>query len=206
MEKKQGEDKMGIAEKILAMFSIVCVISLAVMFMGYESLYLEKQKLEEKYINDTAELKERIVMLKSELNESIQNYTACAEKNRILQSRLSESVRKNGITLSEVKEFIKNDPTDEYIYTDETACLDYAYTLVRHFIDHGIYACVVYILFRDTAHTLVAVNTTQGVVYIEPQEDRIIYSLKIGEDYCKKLGWWCEGDMRIRRVVDCFNV
>jgi len=108
-------------------------------------------------------------------------------------------------TLKILQDFLEEDDTNEYQYVENRfECTDFANRFVSNFLKKGYYSCVSYILFSDSAHAIVAVNTSDyGVVYVEPQEDKIIYDLRVGDNYCEKLGWDCYA--RIYRIVDCFN-
>jgi len=42
-----------------------------------------------------------------------------------------------------------------------------------------------------------------GKIYVEPQDDKIIFDLKPGDNYCEKVGWDC--NLIIKRIIDCFD-
>jgi hypothetical protein len=59
--------------------------------------------------------------------------------------------------------------------------------------------------FNTTSHALVAVKLSDGrVIYVEPQSNKIINSLKIGEDYCDLVDWDC--DWVIKNIKSCFDI
>ncbi len=107
-------------------------------------------------------------------------------------------------TFEELVKFIKEDNTDKLEYSKDFTCINFANTFVKRFREKGYYSCVVDIEFENTAHAIVVVNTSdRGIVYIEPQNDKIIFDLKVGDNYCEKVGWYC--NWVIKRIVDCFN-
>ena len=108
-------------------------------------------------------------------------------------------------TLSEVKNVIRNTYIENKKYDDETFnCVEFSNNLVRAFKEAKIYACVTELWFDDGgAHALVAINIEdRGVIYIEPQDDEIIYDLKVGDDYCDKVNWDCEWE--ITHIKSCY--
>jgi len=148
----------------------------------------------------------------SESDSKILNYVKDVEKD--VREKIDdvsfklEDLSKRTIktpTLKILQDFLEEDDTNEYKYVeDRFECTDFANRFVSNFLKKGYYSCVSYILFSNSAHAIVAVNTSDyGVVYVEPQLDKIIYDLRVGENYCEKLGWNCYE--RIYRIVDCFN-
>ena len=137
------------------------------------------------------------------------------EENSMLQEKLAnlstayESLKaQKGLvnpTFYELASFIHRDRTDrrEYI-EDKFTCVDFANTFIKNFAREGFYSCLAYAEFEDTAHAIVVVNTTDiGLVYVEPQEDDVIFNLKEGDDYCEKVNWDCSWE--IKRIVSCFS-
>jgi hypothetical protein len=108
-------------------------------------------------------------------------------------------------TLQILKDFIKEDDTDKMKYIEgKFECADFSYRFMMNFLRKGYFSCVSYIAFKDLAHAIVAVNTTDyGIVYVEPQKDIIIYDLKVGDDYCEKVDWNCH--LPIERIIDCYH-
>jgi hypothetical protein len=124
-----------------------------------------------------------------------------------LSSRLEELKKQKGLvnpSYSELVSFVAEDLTDTLVYTDYFTCVDFSNTFVRNFRNKGYYSCVAYVEFEKGAHDFVAVNTTDmGVLYVEPQNDAIIYSLKVGDNYCAKVGWDC--NYVIKKLSSCFQ-
>jgi len=108
-------------------------------------------------------------------------------------------------TLSEVKEVIKNNKIENIEYEDETfSCVEFSNNLVKAFQEAKIYACVTELWFEEGAHANVVVNTSdKGIIYIEPQDDTIIYNLEIGDDYCDKIDWNCEWELT--HIKHCYS-
>jgi len=128
-----------------------------------------------------------------------------------LKSEINKRISLNP-TYEELVNFVKEDNTNELKYISEGyrfVCTDFANTFIKHFRERGYYSCEVDLYLvesgEEIGHTIVAVNTSdRGVVYIEPQNDKIIFSLNVGDNYCEKVGWNCYA--RIIKISDCFNV
>jgi uncharacterized protein YoxC len=110
-------------------------------------------------------------------------------------------------TYFELAQFVAEDTTNTLQYVNNTFnCVDFSNTFISNFAKKGYYSCLTEIVFsNDTAHALVAVNTTdKGLLYVEPQSDIIITSLKVGDDYCAKVGWNC--DWVIKYLKSCYDI
>jgi len=81
-----------------------------------------------------------------------------------------------------VKAFLEADLTDRLRYSESFNCVNFSRTMVQNALDSGFAACVVKVSFPDDAHDLVAFYTAEGVVYVEPQFDKIM-NPRIGEPY-----------------------
>jgi hypothetical protein len=108
-------------------------------------------------------------------------------------------------TLQILKDFIKEDDTDKIPYVEwKFECTDFSYRFMMNFMKKGYFSCVAYVESEDRAHAIVVVNTTDaGIVYVEPQYDKIIYDLEVGDNYCEKVGLNCY--FPIKRIVDCYH-
>ena len=108
-------------------------------------------------------------------------------------------------SIKEVKKILKEDKTDENEYIEnEYDCIDYSADLTKAFLDKKIHSCVSWVYFDDTnGHALVTINTKEHeIIYIEPQNDKIIYELNLGDDYCSKVFWDCE--LEIVQLKSCY--
>jgi hypothetical protein len=108
-------------------------------------------------------------------------------------------------SLQILKDFIEEDDTDKMKYVEgKFECTDFSNRFVMNFLKKGYFSCVAYLESEDKAHAIVAVNTTDyGVVYVEPQYDKIIYDLEVGDNYCEKINFRCY--FPIKRIVDCYH-
>ncbi|MFA5061431.1 MAG: hypothetical protein WC494_03910 [Candidatus Pacearchaeota archaeon] len=107
-------------------------------------------------------------------------------------------------SINEIRQVLKEDRIDEVTYSDDFNCVEFSFGLMRALKDKGIYSCVAWAVFEDGSHALVAVNSSYyGVIYIEPQTDKIIYDLKEGDNYCDVVGWNCEWE--IQKIKSCFS-
>ena len=86
-------------------------------------------------------------------------------------------------TFQEMTTFIENDKTEQHTWTEIYTCFNFANDVLVHAFDSGYKAGLVYVEFKDGAHSIVCFDTTdQGLQYIEPQSDDIV-SLQVGKAY-----------------------
>ena len=204
--------------KIVVLVSILTILIL-VLFLLYFSLKAEiegiKKEMEDKskaYENEHFVILDSINSLYNETNKTRNNIDSL--KNRIDEleyqiRRLNVKVSQKGLTnpsMEELEQFIYEDDTDKKEYKNKTfECTEFANTFVKNFAEKGYFSCVAYVLFENSAHAIVAVNTTDyGLVYVEPQADKIIYDLNVNENYCEKLNWAC--NWKIEKISSCFEV
>ena len=92
-------------------------------------------------------------------------------------------------TFQEALNFIRMDKTDRNKYSENYTCINFAADVKNNAFKAGYKCGLVYIRFPETAHTIVAFNTTdEGIVFIEPQFDDIVI-LEIGKSYSKLNGY-----------------
>jgi len=111
----------------------------------------------------------------------------------------------------DIIDFLMKDSTDKLIYVKENnkfICTDFANNLIANMKNVGIDACLTILYFskpENTSHAIVAVKTEDlGVIFIEPQSDKVIFDLRVGEDYCKKVNWNCE--WIISNIKSCYHI
>jgi hypothetical protein len=87
-------------------------------------------------------------------------------------------------TYQQVKAFIAADTTDTNTYVDDTyVCEDFSYDVKVHAMQQKYRCAFVSIRYPDSAHAIVAFNTTdRGLIYIEPQSDEEV-NLQAGRHY-----------------------
>jgi len=86
-------------------------------------------------------------------------------------------------TYEEMINFVAADKTDQNQYTQNYTCWNFAGDVKNNAFKAGYRCGFVYIEFPDSAHGIVAFNTTNhGLIYIEPQSDDIV-TLTIGQPY-----------------------
>jgi hypothetical protein len=106
-------------------------------------------------------------------------------------------------SLEEVKEIIALDKTEQIPYTDDFTCIDFSHSLISVFRQKGIYSCIAYLEMGELAHAVVALNSTEGLIFIEPQTDQIIKKLSVGDNYCEKVDWYCYWELT--GIKHCFQ-
>lgn len=107
--------------------------------------------------------------------------------------------------LTGLQAFLKNDTTDE-VYYDGITCRDYSDILINHLHkkDYFDECDVSIILNTGMSHSLVAINTTDGLFFVEPQTDQI-FTLRVGDDYCDKVSFACaRKDWIVEKIQDCY--
>lgn len=87
-------------------------------------------------------------------------------------------------TYAEMLDFIRRDKTNENEYAENVyTCWDFTADVCRNADTENIRIALVYLLFAEGAHTIVAFDTIdRGLVFIEPQSDERMYP-EIGESY-----------------------
>ena len=84
-------------------------------------------------------------------------------------------------------------------------CVEFSNDLIAFLYDNKIFSCAVIIdVNDDSGHVFVAVMTTQGLWYIEPQTGAYFNFLDVGSNYCDVVRWKC--DWEIKKVSSCFGV
>lgn len=143
--------------------------------------------------NDLKESKEEIEQIKLEY------------QNKIDRS----SIIDYSPTLEEVKNVLEETDIEDIPFDGENFnCYDYSIELIKAFRDRKIYSCLQILYFADGGgHAIVVVNTSDyGLIHIEPQDDEILYSLEVGEDYCDKLNWYCQNEnWTITSLRNCYK-
>jgi hypothetical protein len=134
----------------------------------------------------------------------VQYETVLAEKV-MLNNHLKNSDKV--VVLSQydyVKEFIRNDRTYLNRYDiNSYNCQDFSQDMIRNARKYNMLSCVVTVTFGDAAHQIVSFNTIDnGVVYVEPQTNKMFYSLELGKNFCDYVNWNC--DWNITKITDCW--
>lgn len=100
----------------------------------------------------------------------------------------------NKISVKEVREFLAEDDTDlqKQYYSDPHACFWFSYHLILTGKMKGLNFDLTSIVFRRHTedncsyqyypHDIVSIDTKNGYIYIEPQDDRVVPLTK-GSDY-----------------------
>lgn len=129
-----------------------------------------------------------------ELNIYIQNVSEAGKVNLDLQPPFKQNYTLP--THQDLIDFLSEDDTDERAYSDNFLCSDFSSLLVKRLYEQGIFSCIATIYYDGgmQAHEIVAVNTTEGVLYVEPQADVILTKKQA-------LDMFGGG-----RLVDCFSV
>jgi len=182
--------------------------------LRYEMLEKEHQNVITKYENELQEMHEQIESLE-------QNVSDLHRKNLFYEQRIKELILENqkfksntirkSVSYNELMEFLERDRTDQHMYissdVDETnffECVQFTYTLLRNAYKEGIFGCPVVIYFPDNlSHMIIAFNTTEGWIFIEPQFDEIV-NVTVGERYFLQLNYYADWNDTVIRYETCF--
>ncbi len=156
--------------------------------------------------NELDNLKEQLEKTNSFLEETKINYNNTLDslnEEKILSSKLQSIVDNlqanidslaSGYgyilldpTYTQVKTFLAADKTDLKEYVNDTyVCEDFAYDVITNASQQKIRCAFVSIRYPDSAHAIIAFNTTdKGLIFIEPQSDEEV-KLVIGKRF-----WQC---------------
>ena len=143
---------------------------------GYEALLKEYEDLNASY----AHLNSAYTQLSTAYASLLEEYSALNSSYTKLHSALYEPLQNKTIpTIQELKDWLKNDPTDSIAYKmPEFICGDYAVMLALHAKLKGWDMGVVGIIGHKATgeefnHAFNAIICKEGLVYIEPQTDEV---------------------------------
>lgn len=81
-------------------------------------------------------------------------------------------------TTQEISSILRNDKTDTLSYDVDTFdCTEFTNKVIDVFEKNGIVSCFTELEYTINGHALIAVNTTEGIYYIEPQKDKIMKNI-----------------------------
>lgn len=109
-------------------------------------------------------------------------------------------------TKIEIKRILRHDDTDENEWSKQYDCTEFSGDVIALLYSKGIFSCMVEIDYydgKDYGHHFVAVNTTEGIIYIEPQNDKMFDFISLESNYCDKVNWDC--DRTIKKISSCYE-
>lgn len=188
-ETKMKDKKAYITCDVYNIVKIIVIVTIMFFFSQYS------------YIKNTAGNDE----IKANYSECQLNYAAVLEEAESLRDLPLFNMNP---TLKQVEAVVREDKVNLVPYDDETfSCVEYSFGLINAFLERKIHACIAWIMFDeyvDSTHSIVAVRTSDyGVIYIEPQSDKIMTSLKVGDDYCDVAYWDCK--WKITNIKSCYS-
>jgi Skp family chaperone for outer membrane proteins len=156
---------------------------------------------------ELSDTKQKLLNEQTKLSQLQNELTNTLSRLNNLESRISRE-RITYPTYSDVLSFIEEDDTDKQKYVSENytfICTDFTNRFINNFLKKGFFSCeaIIY-LPENSSHSLVAINTTdRGVIFVEPQADKVITSLSIGDNYCSYIGQDCT--WTILAIKHCFT-
>ena len=200
---------------------IILTIIIFLLSLTTINLYLNLQTIQQKtneqfsfLINQTSYLNSTLLHLSEEnilLRQQLNNLTTELQKTSSQLNDLQNKLTRTHITYptyNEVLNFIQEDDTDKIPFNETNysfICTDYTNRFISNFRKKGFYACETILYFPNhQSHSIVAINTTdKGVIFIEPQNDQIIFNLRIGDNYCDYINQDC--NWTILSIKHCFQ-
>jgi len=195
---------------------IIFFLSIATIYLytDLQTLQRETDKRLSFLTNQTSLLHSIALNLSQEnslLKNQINNLTAELQKTSSRLNDLQDRITRNFVTYptySEVLNFVKEDDTDKQPYNETNysfICTDYTNRFIANFRKKGFYACETILYLPDhQSHSLVAIYTTdKGLTFVEPQNDQIIFNLRIGDNYCSYINQNC--NWTILSIKHCFQ-
>jgi len=157
--------------------------------------------------NQVSNLQSEISKLKSILT----NTQSQLDKLQSETSRFQDRISKERIvqpSYSDVLAFMEEDDTDKQTYVSENytfICTDFTDRFIGNFLKKGFFSCEAILYFANNqSHSIVAINTTdEGLVFIDPQIDKVMTSLRVGDNYCDYINQDC--DWKILSIKHCFQ-
>ena len=199
------------------------VVILVVVIFVLSVLLIHKTKMIERYeyrldsANESIKSLEDVIDRMNEKNSNISerlnvvnrsrnNLKSRNEELRYQINRLEDGDKLHVPTVRELENYLSISDVDENEYVmGNYTCFEFSADLQMYLKKEGVFSCVTYIYYRDydIGHALLAVNTTDGVKYVEPQSDVLMDDLEVGDDYFEKVGW--RGSKIIDRMGSCFG-
>ena len=147
----------------------------------------------------------RLNETEEELNETEGKLNKTQEELKSAKDTLERSEVYYIPTPEKVEDVVWDTDIDDNEYSDDYVCTEYSYDLMDAFRERGIHSCGVVVNFEDGgAHMFVAVNTTEGIRYVEPQDDTVFEEISLGEDYCDIVDWKC--DWTLEKISSCYGI
>jgi cell division protein FtsB len=200
IDNRRGHWAYDINKRVIITTLVILLLFLMLSFYNkYQIIKIEHENLKIKY-NETIE---DLQQLNTKLEQEIKQMDVQFEQKIESMSAIDYNP-----TFNEVKEVLRNYENYKEYDEEEYNCVDYSQALVKEFQENKIYSCLTNMYLSGTyGHINVAVETSdKGVIYIEPQDETIIYELNSGDDYCDKVGWYCEeDDWKINHLKSCFD-
>jgi hypothetical protein len=103
--------------------------------------------------------------------------------------------------------FEKNKPPTSWEHDDNYNCVDYTDWYIGKLFENNVQSCRGYLETPDTAHSIVVVDTHEGLIYIEPQELDlwIIPHIFKGFDFCSYFDWLYDFDCKVTKFSNCYE-
>lgn len=109
-------------------------------------------------------------------------------------------------SFDELRSLVRKSGVSRMVFDLDTYnCVEFSNDLIAYLKDNKIYSCATMIdINDDLGHVFVAVMTTQGLWYVEPQTNQFFNEIFVSDNYCDVVDWNC--DWEITKVSSCYGV
>ena len=109
-------------------------------------------------------------------------------------------------SFDELRSLVRKSGVSRMVFDLDTYnCVEFSNDLIAYLKDNKIYSCASIIdINDDLGHVFVAVMTTQGLWYVEPQTNQFFNEIFVSDNYCDVVDWNC--DWEITKVSSCYGV
>ena len=143
-------------------------------------------------------------------NDYSQEIESILEKQNNLKEKIIEFENKNIFekpSKDKIIDFLEYEfDFNIWLYDLNYNCVDYSNLMINELRKKNIFSCAGYIETEMNAHSIVVVDTTDGILYIEsqPAENKFYPKMTKGFNYCEYQGWQ-HTECSIRKFSNCFE-
>lgn len=202
--------------------SILAIVFLVTLFFGLREsmakdnliLLVDNQtEIINKYDEELVVIQERLAQANKTITQkeeelgsmriALESQTRTAES---LENKLNSVQGFYTPTLDELRSLVRKSGVSTMVYdSDSYNCVEFSNDLIAYLKDNKIYSCASIIdINDDSGHAFVAVMTTQGLWYVEPQSNIFFDDFSVGDDYCDVVDWNC--DWEVKKLSSCYGV
>ncbi|MFP4116410.1 MAG: hypothetical protein ACLFQ8_01570 [Candidatus Aenigmatarchaeota archaeon] len=189
-------NNQGVENKLYLAIIVVLLVSAAFLLFNNRRLGRDLERTNqaaEDYRTDLGQMETEYSELEDSYEEALRENKDLQKENQELKQKFDNSTRLYKPTPEELVSTADATGIHENEWTDAYDCIQFSFDLFEEFRDEGIFSCPVLLYFeeRKVGHMLLKAETTEGEVFIEPQENTVLEEIGVGDDYCELLDWDC---------------